>query len=428
MLDGRYRLLREIGRGGAGTVWEAEQLPLGRRVAVKLLRGRTDDAAGARLLREALTVSSIGHDHIVRVDDVGTDGDGTPYVAMELLHGQSVAEVLAARTKLPVGDTAVIVEQLVDALWAAHQVGVVHRDVKPANLFARRSAGAGWHVVLLDFGLCKTATSTRQGLTAAGTLLGTPGYMAPEQIRGALVDCRADQYALGCVVAELLTGRPVFDGSNREDVLRRQLRAVRSRHLEREGIDGAVVATLDRAMAVVPQDRYPDVRAFGAAFAAAVARAERTIVPTRPAKDGTSGWRRGYVLGVLTTVACAVAIAMTVRSPSKRTETESEVGAAVVEASSPPAAEHGRQSARSAGPTSTPSQAPVSPPLLPDLVEPVSAEATAEAREAGDVAPQQRSSAKRRPERASAPVDPASSPEPKPRVLPNGIRDPFMGL
>lgn len=424
MLDGRYRLLREIGRGGAGTVWEAEQLPLGRRVAVKLLRGRTDDAAGARLLREALTVSSIGHDHIVRVDDVGTDGDGTPYVAMELLHGQSVAEVLAARTKLPVGDVAVIVEQLVDALWAAHQVGVVHRDVKPANLFARRSAGVGWDVVLLDFGLCKTATSTRQGLTAAGALLGTPGYMAPEQIRGALVDCRADQYALGCVVAELLTGRPAFDGSSREDVLRQQLRAVRSRHLEREGIDEAVIATLDRAMAVAPQDRFPDVRAFGAAFAAAVARAARTFESTRAAKEGTSGWGRGYVLGVLTTVACAVAIAMTARSPSKRTETEpeSEVGAAPrnvrSESSPPPPTEH----------DPTPSPASVSPSVPPDVVEPVSAEATAQAGETDDLAPRQRPSPKHRPERARAPVDPASSPEPKPRVLPSGIRDPFVGL
>jgi len=171
LLDGRYRLLQEIGRGGAGTVWKAELLPLGRLVAVKLLRpgAGANPNAISRLMREAMTVSKLGHEHIVQVNDVGTDEHGSPYIAMELLEGESLAQLVARRGQLPWSEVSEIATQICDALSAAHAVGIVHRDVKPANVFATRREHRRWHCKLLDFGLC-TAGRDTPILTAAGGL------------------------------------------------------------------------------------------------------------------------------------------------------------------------------------------------------------------------------------------------------------------
>ena len=251
LLDGRYRLLREIGRGGAGTVWEAELLPLGRLVAVKLLRPgvATSSNAVARLMREAVSASKLGHEHIVRVNDVGTDEHGSPYVAMELLDGESLAEWVRRLGPMPWPEVVEISLQLCDALSAAHAVGIVHRDVKPANVMATRRADGRWRCKLLDFGLCTAGSETRM-LTAAGVLLGTPGYAAPEQIRGEAVDGRADLYGLACVMVELLTGRPAFSGASRQEVVANQLAGRRCDDLDALVLPSGAVELIDRCLAL----------------------------------------------------------------------------------------------------------------------------------------------------------------------------------
>ncbi|MBV1860624.1 MAG: serine/threonine protein kinase [Nannocystaceae bacterium] len=309
LLDGRYRLLREIGRGGAGTVWEAELLPLGRLVAVKLLRSGVGAHGNAvsRLMREAMTVSKLGHEHIVQVNDVGTDEHGSPYIAMELLQGESLAQLVARRGRLPWPEVAEIAMQLCDALCAAHAVGIVHRDVKPANVFVTPRDDRRWHCKLLDFGLCTGGRGTPT-LTAAGVLLGTPGYAAPEQTRGDLVDGRADLYGVACVMVELLTGRPAFRGESRQEVLGRQLTGRRCGDLDTLGISGSIVALLDRGLSRSAQERHDDPAEFAKAIASVRGQGHQ---PSRdPDTAPRSPIRWGSVLGVATTLACASGLVM----------------------------------------------------------------------------------------------------------------------
>jgi serine/threonine-protein kinase len=213
LLGGKYRILHRIGSGGIGAVYAAEHVALGSRVAVKVLRGAAaiDAAEIARLRREAQVQVSIEHPNVVRTLDLDQMPDGSIYVVMELLRGVSLAERLRKHGPLPQEFATQVFVQVCRALAATHRLGVVHRDLKPGNIFL----GDDGSVKVLDFGMSKFAEA--EALTQDGYTLGTPEYMSPEQCIGAPVEPRTDLYALGVMMYEALTGElPILGRSRRE--------------------------------------------------------------------------------------------------------------------------------------------------------------------------------------------------------------------
>jgi serine/threonine protein kinase len=257
ILEGKYRIVRLLGEGGMGAVYEAEHTFLGRHVAIKLLSGEYGRSAEAvkRFYREAQAAARIGHESICEVTDIGQAPDGLPFIVMQLLQGQSLAAAIADGAPFPVGRAVDIASQALEALAAAHAAGIVHRDMKPDNVFLTRSGGRTDVVKLLDFGISKIrATGTGTKLTQDGSVLGTPQYMSPEQARGDTdVDGRADVWAVGVIVFEMLTGRILFEGENYNKVIFNVVAApiLRLRAL-REGItpelDAVVMRALERAL------------------------------------------------------------------------------------------------------------------------------------------------------------------------------------
>lgn len=210
LLGGRYRLGAPLGRGGMAVVWRAQDEMLGREVAVKTLdlTGPDSDNAGERFRREARATAALNHPHIVTVYDTGVE-DHTAYLVMELLPGPTLAEQVSDSGPLPVEEVRIIGEEVASALQAAHDAGIVHRDIKPGNI---AYSGDGTAKVL-DFGITQIvdeALGQGHQLTMTDTIVGTAEYLAPEQATGQRVDARADLYALGCVLTTLLTGRPPF--------------------------------------------------------------------------------------------------------------------------------------------------------------------------------------------------------------------------
>jgi tRNA A-37 threonylcarbamoyl transferase component Bud32/cephalosporin-C deacetylase-like acetyl esterase len=206
-----YRIISQIGAGGMGTVYLAEDTTLRRRVALKFLTPATarNPEAAARLLREARAASALDHPHIATIYEIG-EADGQPFIVMAHYDGETLAQRLS-RGALPMADAARILSQVADALAAAHEAGIVHRDLKPSNLMLT-TAG---QVKVLDFGIAKIETGeTSTQLTGAGTTVGTAAYMSPEQAAGELVDARSDLWSLGIVTYEMLAGRPPFAGTN----------------------------------------------------------------------------------------------------------------------------------------------------------------------------------------------------------------------
>lgn len=221
VLGGKYRILHRIGSGGIGSVYAAEHISLGHRVAVKLLRGAAaaDAAETARLRREAQVQVSIEHPNVVRTLDLDQTPDGSIYVVMELLHGISLAERLR-EGPLPATEAVYVFVRMCRALEAAHRIGVIHRDLKPGNVFL----GYDGSVKVLDFGMSKL--SQAESLTQEGYTLGTPEYMSPEQCIGAPLDPRSDIYALGVLMYETLTGEIPIQSRNRRDLLELHQRAI----------------------------------------------------------------------------------------------------------------------------------------------------------------------------------------------------------
>lgn len=209
LLGGRYRLGGPLGRGGMAVVWRAEDEMLGREVAVKTLdlTGPESDNAGERFRREARATAALNHPHIVTVYDTGVE-DHTAYLVMELLPGPTLAERVRDEGPLPVEDVRTIGYEVAGALQAAHDAGIVHRDIKPGNI----SYAADGTVKVLDFGITQLVDEAlgHHALTMTDTIVGTAEYLAPEQATGQRVDARADLYALGCVLTTLLTGGPPF--------------------------------------------------------------------------------------------------------------------------------------------------------------------------------------------------------------------------
>ena len=221
VLGGKYRILHRIGSGGIGAVYAAEHISLGHRVAVKLLRGAAaaDAAETARLRREAQVQVSIEHPNVVRTLDLDQTPDGSIYVVMELLHGISLAERLRDGP-VPHAEAVYVFVRMCRALEAAHHIGVIHRDLKPGNVFLCFDGS----VKVLDFGMSKL--SQAESLTQEGYTLGTPEYMSPEQCIGAPLDPRSDIYALGILMYETVVGEIPIQSRNRRDLLELHQRAI----------------------------------------------------------------------------------------------------------------------------------------------------------------------------------------------------------
>ncbi|AFE09870.1 serine/threonine protein kinase [Corallococcus coralloides DSM 2259] len=212
---GEFIIQERIGAGGMGVVYRAEHPIIGKQAAIKVLRAELMSPEQAqRLLVEARSVNAIRHPGILDIFNFGSLPDGRPYVVMELLQGQSLAAVLRAKGQLDVGTAVWMLDQILSPLGAAHRAGVVHRDLKPANVFMAERPDAAPMLKLVDFGIAKVLQSS-EGLTNAdGSVLGTPDYMAPEQVRGGAVGPATDLYALGVMAFQMLTGARPFQGDN----------------------------------------------------------------------------------------------------------------------------------------------------------------------------------------------------------------------
>ena len=255
----RYRLLRVIGEGGMGAVFEAEDLVAGGlHVAVKLIKPEfiTSTEVVGRFQQEAQTAASIGHPNIVRVLDAGSDDDG-PFLVLELLHGETLCDVMERRA-LGFREALTIAAGTVDALRAAHEVGVVHRDIKPENIFLLGSGDHPTGVKLLDFGISKILSERAAGgLTRVGTAVGTPDYMSPEQAGGGRVDGRADLWSMGAVLYQAITLQTPFDGETYQQLLSRiMLYPHKPLQHFAPSAPPALCAVIDRALAKEPGQRY----------------------------------------------------------------------------------------------------------------------------------------------------------------------------
>ncbi len=263
VLGERYRLIRLIARGGMAAVWEADDTRLSRRVAVKILdpHHAGDEAHRARFRREAIAAAGLAHPGIVATYDTGDD-DGVAYIVMELVDGPTLRDVLASRGRLSVGEAASIAVQIADALTFAHEHGLVHRDVKPANVLIQRDG----RVKVTDFGIAKAAADG--DLTRAGSVIGTARYLSPEQIGGEAARATADVYSLGLVLYEMLAGRLPFTGDTEVAAALARLHAEPPRlSTVRDdvapGLDDAVARALARDVA----HRFPSAAALRAAVA-----------------------------------------------------------------------------------------------------------------------------------------------------------------
>jgi serine/threonine-protein kinase len=212
---GRYELVEKIGRGGMGVVYRGKDTVIGRAVAVKMLISDIDvsDETRQRFFREARSAGQLTHRNIITIYDFGEEG-GRAYIVMELLTGESLTNLLARGVKLPLEQQVEIMMRVAEGLAFAHSRGIIHRDVKPANLFVTTDG----QVKILDFGVARIASSK---LTRSGLLVGTPDYMSPEQVMGLVVDPRSDVFSAGAVFYQLLTGRKPFAAKRLPDVLNR---------------------------------------------------------------------------------------------------------------------------------------------------------------------------------------------------------------
>jgi serine/threonine-protein kinase len=267
---GRYRLKSRIGRGAMGEIWLAHHVGLRQDVALKVLacNAAREDAV-ARFEREVIVIARLSHPNTVRILDYGTTPEGILYYAMELLQGCDLAELIRRGGALDAPHAVDLMRQACEALAEAHRSGVVHRDIKPSNLFVATVAGQADVMKVLDFGLAKlTCDQDVALLTTDGSLLGTPCYMAPEAVSGREVDARSDVYALGCVLYELLAGRPPFEDTTIAGLLRQhsETRPVPPSHKRGTRLPAELERLVMRCLEKQPEDRFTDAEQLAAAL------------------------------------------------------------------------------------------------------------------------------------------------------------------
>jgi len=377
---GKYKIIEEIGRGGFAVVYKAQDTSLDRIVALKVLAPHLtwDPTFSERFHREAKIAAQLRHPHIVTVYEVGEE-DGQLYIAMEYLPGRTLQEILDEEGPLSLETTIAILEQVADALDYAHEQGVVHRDVKPANIIVGEKGRVKLWATLTDFGLVKAIESS-QTLTSAGAILGSPEYMAPEQAdpeRRSEIGPATDRYSLGVVAYRMLTGRVPFPGNTP---------ATLNAHLNlnppdprsiRQDLPAAVATVLLKALSKAPADRYPSATAMVEALRKAAENGRRAREQRkRPARPKIFGW--AWAVGMLIIIALA-ALTMWLMAPRGTSKfqsvaTPTATREAVVAASSPTPTSMPTVTATSTPwPTSTPEPTATATPRPTPTATPVPA-------------------------------------------------------
>jgi serine/threonine-protein kinase len=292
VVGGKYTVERLLGQGGMGAVFVARQDRLARRVAIKVLlpaAGASPEVV-ARFDREARSAAALQSDHVTRVLDVGHLENGAPYLVMELLEGQDLADALASQGRLDVDEAIAIVLEACDAIAEAHSLGIVHRDLKPSNLFLARRPNGTVTVKVLDFGVSKAPPGAANvGLTSTSEMMGSPLYMSPEQLTAARhVDGRTDIWSLGITLYELIAGSPPFVAHTVAElgalVLTTEPAPLRTR---REGVSDGLDALVLRCLRKQPADRFPTVADLAAALRGLRVPAGTLRLPPTPAAART---------------------------------------------------------------------------------------------------------------------------------------------
>ncbi len=288
-LEGRYSIERELGQGGMATVYLAHDVRHDRKVALKVLRPELAAVLGGeRFLTEIKTTANLQHPHILPLHDSG-EADGLVFYVMPYVEGESLRDRLVREKQLPIEDAVRIAREVASALDYAHRKNVVHRDIKPENILLHEG-----QALVADFGIALAVSTAGAGtrMTETGMSLGTPHYMAPEQAMGEReITPKADIYALGCVLYEMLTAEPPFTGATAQAIVARVVtEEPRSLTIQRKTIPPNVEAAVLTALAKLPADRF----ATAAAFADALGKADFVMSQTRvPAAHGPArgGWR-----------------------------------------------------------------------------------------------------------------------------------------
>jgi serine/threonine protein kinase len=277
VVSARYRIIRKVGEGGMGAVYQAEHALIEKRVALKILfqdLTRRPDLV-ARFLQEAKSASRIGQENVIDISDFGQSADGLVYIAMEYLDGQDLGKTLRAEKQLSWTRTRPILMQIAKALRAAHSHGIIHRDMKPENVYLVQREGRADFVKVLDFGIAKVVSADDNDgprLTQTGMIFGTPEYMSPEQAQGHPPDHRLDVYAVGCLMYHMLTGAVPFTADSFMGILTKHLlEPVVPPRRRRPDLDipADVEAVCLRAMEKNRENRWPDMDAFYQALGAA---------------------------------------------------------------------------------------------------------------------------------------------------------------
>jgi serine/threonine-protein kinase len=274
IIDGKYRIVRLIGEGGMGAVYEGENMRIHRKVAIKVLHSgvAATGEAVARFEREAQAAGRIGSEHIVEVLDLGNLPSGDRYMVMEYMDGDALSGRIRARGRLQPGEIYPIMHQLLEALAAAHGAGIIHRDLKPDNVYLLKSRGGKADFVkLLDFGISKfnqLSGDSGFSMTRTGAVMGTPYYMAPEQAKGSRdLDHRVDLYAAGVILYECITGEVPFNADTFNELLFKIV-LEQARPVEQvvPGIDATFAAIVNKSMAREPAQRFQTAREFQSAL------------------------------------------------------------------------------------------------------------------------------------------------------------------
>ncbi len=304
LVAGRYELRQLIGEGSMGRIFLAEQVSVGRRVAIKIINRELSAKFDtiARFQQEARLLASVKNEHIVDIYDIGETETGDPFIAMEYVDGPSLAQTLREHGPMEPARVIRLLLQVASALATVHEAGVVHRDLKPANIVLLRLAAGAELVKILDFGLAKVLSDREATgrLTRTGTIVGTPEYMSPEQVAGGHVDHRADIYGFGCTAYEMASGQPPFTGAEVATLYKHMHEPVPPLSKLRPGLPLPLARVIHRCLEKQPKDRYPSARELHAALVHAadesgIARAELRAPRSGIDQAPDASWLTGSV-------------------------------------------------------------------------------------------------------------------------------------
>ncbi len=309
LLDNKYRIVRLLGEGGMGAVYEGENIRIRHRVAIKVLHPSVadDSAARERFEREAQAAGHIGSEHIVEVFDLGELPGGARYMVMEFLAGETLAQRVESAGRLSPAVAAPMMLQLLDGLGAAHLAGIIHRDLKPDNVFLQRTKSGGDFVKIVDFGVSKfnALSGAPMSMTRTGAVVGTPYYMSPEQVKGGKnIDHRSDLYSAGVVLFESVTGQlPFLADSFNELMFKIALEPPLDPEIASPGLDPWFASILRKATAREMADRYQSAADFTQAIAEWMQAAQVAPLPSRKGSMSFSGSTPGHPVSAVSPAA-----------------------------------------------------------------------------------------------------------------------------